>query len=347
MVVGSGVYCLLSLLFVVNLVCHLSDFLGFCQRRTVGQTSIAARPSKSNLVINGVEEQTETAHHTSHKIAAAASVDIDDTLLTRFSQSNFTELFLGTQYILKTMNLSTLSIGLLISLMGPTLGGAFTTPIPSSHHLAAASSTTRTSTQLQMGYSNNKKKQGRPRQGKDRSKRQERVGQLVRTELSQIIHTGMIKGMSDDILEDDLRKRISIVNADVSPDLRQARITVSIRKGMDETSTVTVDRRRAYSWLVQNTKPLRHTLAQRMSHIKTAPDLTFTQADVSAAVDVMYLIDKVSAGYKRDSVGSYGGDDDSLPRGMVEGMDFDDYDDDDDDWIEDDDDDDEDEEDHF
>lgn len=181
----------------------------------------------------------------------------------------------------------------------------------------------------------NSKGRSSPRYGKERSKRQERVGHLVRTELSQIIHTGNIKNMEDDLLDGELRKRISIVNADVSPDLRQARITVSIRKGMDETSTVAVDRRRAFSWLVTNTKPLRHTLAQRMSHMKTTPDLTFAQADISAAVDVMYLIDKVSAGAKRSTIGTYGGDDDTLPRGMIEGMEFDDFDADDDDWIDD------------
>jgi hypothetical protein len=45
----------------------------------------------------------------------------------------------------------------------------------------------------------------------------------------------------------------------------------------------------------------------------------------------MYLIDKVAEGYKRESVGEFGGDDDSLPRGMVGGIDFDE--DDDVEWI--------------
>ena len=168
--------------------------------------------------------------------------------------------------------------------------------------------------------------QGRssPRGGKqDRSKRQERVGHLVRTELSTILHKGAIKGDAD-YLEDELRQRISVINADVSPDLRQARITVSIRKGLDnEESNPAVDRRRAYSWLVQNTKAIRHTLAQNLKYMKTVPNLSFAQVDVAAAVDVMYLIDKVAEGYKRKTVGEFGGDDDSLPRGMVGGIDFD------------------------
>lgn len=163
------------------------------------------------------------------------------------------------------------------------------------------------------------------RGGNDRSKRQERVGHLIRTTLSTILHKGVIKGDAD-YLEDDLRQRISVVNADVSPDLRQARITVSIRKTLsskDGGDNPAVDRRRAYSWLVQNTKAIRHTLAQKLSHMKSVPNLTFAQVDVSAAVDVMYLIDKVASGYKREAVGDFGGDDDSLPRGMLDGIDFD------------------------
>ena len=214
--------------------------------------------------------------------------------------------------------------------MAPTTSFTLATP---------SLSEARFSTRLRMGYS--AKGRSSPRYGNERSKRQERVGHLVRTELSQIIHTGLIKG-DPDYLEDELRKRISIVNADVSPDLKQARVAVSIRKGVANEgsagSNAVVDRRRAYSWLVQNTKELRHTLAQRMSHVKATPDLTFVQVDISAAVDVMYLIDKVSAGAKRTTIGTFGGDDESLPRGMVEGMEFEDFDDDDDDdgWIDDD-----------
>jgi ribosome-binding factor A len=132
-------------------------------------------------------------------------------------------------------------------------------------------------------------------------------------------------------LDDELRRRISIINADVSPDLRQARIVVSIRKGGEnearEGTNAAVDRRRAYAWLVENTKYIRHSLAQNLSHMKTIPNLSFVQADVSAAVDVMYLIDKVAAGYKRESVGAFGGDDDAMPSGLVAGIDFDDMDD--------------------
>ena len=63
----------------------------------------------------------------------------------------------------------------------------------------------------------------------DKSKRQYRVGELVRTELANILHTGIIRGKGVTYLDDELRQRISIVSVDVSPDLRQARVSVSIR----------------------------------------------------------------------------------------------------------------------
>jgi ribosome-binding factor A len=154
-------------------------------------------------------------------------------------------------------------------------------------------------------------------QGNVRSKRQERVGHLVRSELASILHSGVIKGSNVEYLEDELRRRISIVNADISPDLRQARVSISIRRGEDADNYV-VDQRRAYSWLVSSTKAIKHSLAQRMSHMKSCPNLTFVQVNVGAAVDVMYLIDKISKGYKRETIK----EEDLLP-----------LDDEDDDWM--------------
>ena len=198
----------------------------------------------------------------------------------------------------------------------------------------------------------------------DRSKRQERVGHLVQTELSRIIHTGNVKGRDVTFLDDDVRQRISVVNVDVSPDLRQARVSVSIRAPKPPSSTAStsesvvagagdavVDKRRAYSWLVTNTKQIRHTLAQKMSHMKSCPNLSFAQVDVRAAVDVMYLIDQVSKDkrYKRREIDIFDGadylaeeeddgddEDGQRPSGVVGGVNFDEEID-DDDWVEEDD----------
>jgi ribosome-binding factor A len=190
-----------------------------------------------------------------------------------------------------------------------------------------------------------------------KSKRQERVGQLVQTELSRILHTGIIKG-DVEYLADALRCRISVVRADVSPDLRQARISVSVRpKGISakvpsplatvgqpeplpqgltaERSDTEDDRRLAYSWLTRHSSAIRHTVAQRMSHIKSScPALTFVPVDVTAAVDVMHLIDQVTAGSdKRGAM--IGWDPEEVARNMVGDLDDEDEDDDDDDdWEE-------------
>jgi hypothetical protein len=59
--------------------------------------------------------------------------------------------------------------------------------------------------------------------------------------------------------------------------------------------------------------------------------------DVAAAVDVMYLIDKVSQGYKRDKVDLFNGE--NVPTGVMDGIDFDeefdeeDWDEDDEDFL--------------
>ena len=57
--------------------------------------------------------------------------------------------------------------------------------------------------------------------------------------------------------------------------------------------------------------------------MKSCPNLSFVQVDVAAAVDVMYLLDKVASGYKRERIGEYGENDREVPSGFVNGIDFD------------------------
>ena len=202
------------------------------------------------------------------------------------------------------------------------------------------STATTSTTQLSAIYTPGRSSSRSRNDGKDdKSKRQFRVGELVRTELGRMIHSGVIKGNSPILLESELRQRISIVSVDISPDLRQARVSFSVRNANinkkkkqqqeeEEEEKIdvneedsdsrnyyendpVVDKRRAFSWLVDNTNPIRHTLAQKMSHMKVSPSLTFVQVDIAAAVDVMYLIDKVSKGYQREEIGEwdYGEDD--------------------------------------
>lgn len=173
----------------------------------------------------------------------------------------------------------------------------------------------------------------------DKSKRQFRVGQLVRSEVASIIRAGHEVKYADSELDGDLRSRISVVNADVSPDLRQARITVSIiskpvgegRSGM--IGDAVVEKRLAYSWLVKNTKQIRHALAKRLKHMKSVPNLTFAQADVGAAVDVMQKIDRIFDGTSnmRSDYGGLGSPEDLYAQ-MDEDDDEFDFDDEDIEW---------------
>jgi hypothetical protein len=63
------------------------------------------------------------------------------------------------------------------------------------------------------------------------AQRQERVGHLVRSELSAL-STGIIKGDAE-YLDDDLRKRIRRLDGYFA-DLRRTRISVSVRAGKRE-----------------------------------------------------------------------------------------------------------------
>lgn len=58
--------------------------------------------------------------------------------------------------------------------------------------------------------------------GREKSRRQGRVAQVVQTELAQVIRSGSVRGSKQ--IEGRLRSMIQIVDVDVSPDLAQARL---------------------------------------------------------------------------------------------------------------------------
>mmetsp|Transcript_24412 Transcript_24412/g.55041 ORF Transcript_24412/g.55041 Transcript_24412/m.55041 type:complete len:223 (+) Transcript_24412:86-754(+) len=146
------------------------------------------------------------------------------------------------------------------------------------------------------------------------SKRQARVGQLMRTEIASIIRKGAVK--TYDPLSDTLREKISVVDVQMSSDLRSARVFVSVFGDA-------VDKRKAYAWLVEHSKQFKHSLSQRLKDMKGVPDINFKEADISAAVDVMSTIDRLAR--DRASSGESG---EEMPAGMIDGLDFDLHDDD-------------------
>lgn len=122
--------------------------------------------------------------------------------------------------------------------------------------------------------------------GNEVSKRQARVGQVMREELAVIVHSGSVRSHKD--IEPTLRERISIVDVHMSPDLRSAKVYVSIFGDQ-------VEVRQAYSWLVKSSKAIRHSLAQNLRNMKGVPELFFRRADLSDAVEVMRTIDELAA----------------------------------------------------
>jgi len=152
------------------------------------------------------------------------------------------------------------------------------------------------------------------RERKD-SKRQARFGQLVRSELSDILLKGhQIK--SDVPLPEALRRKISILDIQMSPDVRSANVFVTVQGE-------TAEKRQAFAWIKKNSRPIRHALAQRLKDMRGVPELYFRFSDVTSAVDLMYLIDNVA------STGTYTTQEEEWEEelslsGNIGGLDFDD-----------------------
>lgn len=67
---------------------------------------------------------------------------------------------------------------------------------------------------------------------------------ITSIELGKILHQG--SASRAEYLDADLRQRISVVKADVAPDLRQARISISVSGSFAREDTA-MDKRRAYA----------------------------------------------------------------------------------------------------
>lgn len=118
------------------------------------------------------------------------------------------------------------------------------------------------------------------------SKRQARVSQLLTGELAKIIRLGHgIK--TKDKIDDDTRCSIAVVDVDMSPDLRSAKVFISVYGDV-------LKKREAYAWCVKNTKAIRMALCAELKGMKRVPELFFKDTDIGAAVDLMALIDRVS-----------------------------------------------------
>lgn len=122
---------------------------------------------------------------------------------------------------------------------------------------------------------------------KDESRRQARFSQLVRSELSSVIRDGSRTVKTSDKVSPQVLQSTSLVDVEISPDLRSATCVVTTRGDV-------AAKREAFSWLVRNSKSVRYALARRLSHTKRVPELTFRKADVSKATQLMAFIDDIN-----------------------------------------------------
>lgn len=123
--------------------------------------------------------------------------------------------------------------------------------------------------------------------GANTGRRSSRVGQVVRNELASLISGGNIHHQRNP-LKEQIRQMISVVDVTVTDDMRTAKVRVS-------TLGEKLDGLRAIRWLQDNRKSLRYELAQRLTHMRRVPELTFVDIDISSPVRVMALIDKLAA----------------------------------------------------
>eukprot|EP00281_Chroomonas_sp_CCMP1168_P005616 CAMPEP_0206270420 /NCGR_PEP_ID=MMETSP0047_2-20121206/32857_1 /ASSEMBLY_ACC=CAM_ASM_000192 /TAXON_ID=195065 /ORGANISM="Chroomonas mesostigmatica_cf, Strain CCMP1168" /LENGTH=124 /DNA_ID=CAMNT_0053699057 /DNA_START=576 /DNA_END=950 /DNA_ORIENTATION=- len=93
--------------------------------------------------------------------------------------------------------------------------------------------------------------------------------------------------MEDEAMREALAVKTSIVDVEMTPDVKVAKVHISVI-GSDE------DKDYVVSWLQLNSKTIRYELAQNMKHLRTVPSLRFIAADVGAAMDVMSILDKIS-----------------------------------------------------
>jgi ribosome-binding factor A len=124
--------------------------------------------------------------------------------------------------------------------------------------------------------------------GGSSAKRAGRLGKLVMTELVGILRSPYSIKVAGGDVDAELASLISIVEVDMSGDNKVAKVMVSAM-GSD------VEKKRAVMWLNKNARAIRFSLAQRISYLKTVPELRFTASALPEAMEVMSILDQLRA----------------------------------------------------
>lgn len=122
--------------------------------------------------------------------------------------------------------------------------------------------------------------------GGSTAKRAARLGKLVMTELVGILRSPYLIKVAGGDVDAELASLISIVEVDMSGDNKVAKVLVSAM-GSD------VEKKRAVLWLNKNSRAIRFSLAQRISHLKSVPELRFSASALPQAMEVMSILDQL------------------------------------------------------
>ena len=138
---------------------------------------------------------------------------------------------------------------------------------------------------------------------REAGRRSSRVAQVVRSELATVLRQDSVRGPKR--CPGRVRQMISLVDIDVSPDLRNARVKFSVLGDRQDKVTAT-------RWVLGNAGGIRMALAGRLRQMKRVPALNFQHVDVGKAVDVMVLLDQLSNERRGGGGGGGGGTGDGL-----------------------------------
>lgn len=125
---------------------------------------------------------------------------------------------------------------------------------------------------------------GRDSKRRGDGRRSNRVGELIRREISAIIDDAFARSFSSQ--DSTAPVLVSVVDVRCSDDLRNARVSVSVL-GTDE------EKNSALRWLRGARKELRYELAQCV-HLKYIPELSFTESEMAQAVKTVDILNMLA-----------------------------------------------------
>eukprot|EP00290_Baffinella_frigidus_P010051 CAMPEP_0180161644 /NCGR_PEP_ID=MMETSP0986-20121125/28781_1 /TAXON_ID=697907 /ORGANISM="non described non described, Strain CCMP2293" /LENGTH=240 /DNA_ID=CAMNT_0022112037 /DNA_START=34 /DNA_END=756 /DNA_ORIENTATION=+ len=122
------------------------------------------------------------------------------------------------------------------------------------------------------------------------AKRAGRLGKMVMVELSQVLRSPYEIKVSGGADAGDIGARVaslvSVVEVEMAGDNKVAKVLVSA-VGTD------AEKKACVTWLQSNARAIRFSLAARMKHLKTVPELRFAAANLPQAMSVMSLLDEL------------------------------------------------------